>query len=78
MEDRDLQLIQKYREKDDMLSKLYEEHVDYERELEKFNNKPFLSADEEMERKTLQKKKLRGRDHIELILSKYRKIEQMS
>ena len=78
MEERDLELIKKYREQDEMLSKLYEEHVDFERQLEDYNNRSYLSPHEEIERKTIQKKKLMGRDQIEAILSRYRKAERMS
>ena len=78
MEQRDLELIQKYKEQDEQLQKLYDEHVDYEKQLDTYNDKSYLTPAEEMERKTLQKKKLLGRDQIESILSKYRKMEKMS
>jgi uncharacterized protein len=72
MEQRDLQLIEKYQSMDDMLARLYRQHVEFEQQLEHFNKKQFLSPVEELERKTLQKKKLQGRDQIESILTKYR------
>lgn len=78
MEDRDLELIRKYQESDEKLNKLFRQHIDFERELERLNGKPYLSPNEEVERKTIQKKKLLGRDMIELILRKYRKMENMS
>ncbi len=72
MEARDLELIKRHISSDNALKSLYDEHVDFERQLEKFNNKPFLTPQEEMERKLLQKKKLHGRDMIEEILKEYR------
>lgn len=73
MERRDLQLIEKYSVVDKVLDSLYREHKEFERQLEKYNNKPFLTPNEELERKTLQKRKLKGRDQIEGILTKYRR-----
>lgn len=73
MEKRDLELIQKYVASDKTLEALYKEHIVFERQLEKYNNKPFLTPGEEMERKNLQKLKLVGRDQIEGILRDYRK-----
>ncbi len=78
MEQRDVELIQRYVTNDKNLEALYREHLDYERQLEKLNNKPYLTPVEEVERKNLQKKKLRGRDEIEQILAQYRKQETLS
>lgn len=78
MERRDLDLIEQHLNKDEKLTMLYKEHLDFERALEKYNSKPYLTPQEEMERKTLQKKKLHGRDLIESILNGYRKKESLS
>lgn len=78
MEQRDLELIDKYKNSDNHLGKLYNEHVDFEKQLDQYNNKSYLTANDEMQRKTLQKKKLLGRDQIETILAKYRKTEKLS
>ena len=78
MEQRDLELIKKYRESDELLGKLYDEHIDFEKQLDEFNNKSYLTPDDEVQRKMIQKKKLLGRDQIESILAKYRKMEKMS
>jgi len=75
MEQYDLELISKHMVNDEALGMLYREHVDFERRLEKYNNKPFLTPSDEIERKNLQKKKLLGRDMIEEILRRYRKID---
>jgi len=78
MEKQDLEIIEKHITDDHMLASLYNEHLEYERVLEKFNNKPYLTPSEEVERKNLQKKKLMGRDRIEMILREYRKKESLS
>lgn len=78
MEQRDLELIEKHMVNDQVLAGLFKEHQDFERRLEKFNSKPFLTPTEEVERKNLQKLKLIGRDRIEGILQRYRKTGTLS
>lgn len=73
MEKTDLELIEQWKERDSDLRKLWEEHLEYEEQLESFNKRVYLSPTEQMERKTLQKKKLQGRDQIERILSRIRR-----
>ncbi len=73
MEQRDLELIKEHLSENDALKTLYDEHLDFERKLEKFNNKPALTPSEEIEKKNIQKLKLRGRDKIEIILQSYRR-----
>lgn len=73
MEDRDLQLIEEWKGKDSELKRLWQEHLDYEEQLERFNKRLYLTTAEEVERKTIQKKKLRGRDEIERILVQIRR-----
>ncbi len=72
MEKRDIELIQKFVAKDKELSMLYKEHLEYEKELEKLENKSYLTVQEQMERTEIKKKKLVGRDKIEMLLGKYR------
>jgi uncharacterized protein YdcH (DUF465 family) len=47
---------------------LYEEHLLLEKELLKINQKTFLTAEEEIERKKVQKLKLAGKDEMDRIL----------
>jgi uncharacterized protein YdcH (DUF465 family) len=75
MEDDDLTLIERYVPQDPELRKRVEEHAEFERKIEEFNEKPYLSPEETLERKRLQKLKLAGRDRIEEILAKYRHYE---
>jgi uncharacterized protein YdcH (DUF465 family) len=72
MEETDLQLIRKLIPKDKVLKKLWDEHLEYEEKLEQFNKRRYLSTEEEMRRKELQKLKLQGKDKIEEILRRYR------
>ena len=57
---------------------MWNEHREYERQLEDFNRRPYLTAAETIERKRLQKLKLAGRDRIEQILAQHRQKENMS
>jgi len=52
--------------------KLYEEHLIFEKELGKLDERPHLSPEEVIERKKVQKLKLAGRDEMESILSEKR------
>ena len=78
MEREDLDLIEQLTERDPELKKFWDDHLEYERQLEGFNRRPYLTAAETMERKRLQKLKLAGRDRMEQILAKYRQKEKMS
>ena len=49
-----------------------EQHAKYEEILEDLNSKVYLTPDEEIEKKTLQKKKLIGKEKIYQIISKYK------
>ena len=73
MEKQDLDLINRYIQEDPQLKRYMDEHLEFERLLEEYNRRPYLTAEESLERKRLQKMKLAGRDKIEQILAKYRK-----
>jgi uncharacterized protein len=72
MEEADLQLIRKLIPKDKALKGLWDEHQGYEEKLEQLNKRRYLSTEEEIRRKEIQKLKLQGKDKIEEILRKYR------
>lgn len=72
MEPQDREMIQSHLKRDKELALLYREHIDYEKQLAKLDNKLFLTPQEEVLRKELQKKKLLGKDRIENILRRYR------
>jgi len=66
------ELKEKLMEEDPEFRALVEEHEDFERILEDFNRKPYLTPAEEIERKNIQKQKLKGKDKMERILKKHR------
>jgi uncharacterized protein YdcH (DUF465 family) len=72
MEKRDEELILSLIERDAELRRHYDEHREFEKQLDVYNGKGYLSADEEMERKRIQKLKLAGKDRIMEILHRHR------
>lgn len=72
MEAKDEQLILSLVDRDSELKRLHTEHVVLEKQLAQLNHKGFLNADEEVERKRLQKVKLAGKDRMMEILNRYR------
>lgn len=72
MDSKDLDVIQRHVGEDENLEVLYKEHVSYEKQLAKLDSKLFLSPQEELQKKELQKKKLIGKDRLEALLKKYR------
>jgi uncharacterized protein YdcH (DUF465 family) len=77
MEKNDLDLIAQWEDRDPELKRYLAEHREFERVLDELNKRPYLTAQETMERKRLQKLKLAGRDKIEQILAKYRGKEKV-
>lgn len=65
-------MIMDHLEKNGELKNLWDEHLEFERQLEKIDRKPFLSPEEKVERKRLQLAKLAGKTRIEAILADYR------
>ena len=72
MEKKDEELIQSLLEHDAELKQYYEEHVVLEQQLAEFNRKLYLTPEQEIEKKELQKRKLIGKDRIMQILDKHR------
>jgi hypothetical protein len=73
MEKRDEELIQSLLERDAELKRYYEEHIELELQLAQLQGKPFLTPEEEIEKKRIQKVKLAGKDRIMEILGRYRR-----
>lgn len=72
-----MELIEQLMERDPELKQYMEKHREYEKLLDGFNRRPYLTGAETMERKRLQKLKLAGRDRIEQILAQYRQKENL-
>jgi len=75
MEQRDLELLEKYCAQDAELKTLWEEHLLYEQQLEKLEKKSFLPPNEGKVVKEIKKKKLSGKTKIQAILDRYKSME---
>ncbi len=75
MESNDIALIEKYGIEDPELRDLWDQHMEYEKMLEKMESKPYLSPTQHQEMKQLKKKKLAGKTKLEFLLDKYRQME---
>jgi hypothetical protein len=73
MEQQDLELVSAHLAHDEELKALWEEHVGFEKILERYAGKAALSPAEELEVKEYKKKKLAGKTKIQSLLEKYRK-----
>jgi hypothetical protein len=73
MERTDELLIERYIQQDGELKKHVENHRKLEVALEDYNKRIYLTPQEEIEKKKMQKLKLASKDRIYLILAKYKK-----
>ncbi|MBE0504206.1 MAG: YdcH family protein [Desulfuromonadales bacterium] len=73
MQQYDESLVQQLFEDNPRFRRLYEEHQILERDLERLTAKDYLSSEDELEKKRVQKLKLAGKDEMELI---YRQMTQ--
>ena len=65
-------VIARLRQEDIEFRRLLDEHQQYESQLEAYAHLPYLSSEQEMERKRLQKLKLQGKDRMLVILQQHR------
>jgi hypothetical protein len=72
MDAKDEALIAEVAKDNDELKKLWEEHLEYKQKIGELDRRPYLTPDQTLERKRLQKFKLAGKDRIEEILGHYR------
>ena len=66
------ELLKKYAESDPELKELLDEHVLFEKQLEKLESKEYLTPQEQQTVKQLKKQKLDGKTRMYAILDKYR------
>jgi hypothetical protein len=71
MEHREEELIRQHLNHDDELRALYAEHLELKHKLEVFRNKIYLTNEEEVEEKRIQKLKLASKDRMMAILGRY-------
>ena len=68
MEQKDQTLIQKLCDENPRFRLLYEEHLIFEKQLRALDDRVYLTPEEEMDRRRMQKLKLAGKDEMEMIL----------
>ncbi len=71
MEPYEIELIEKYRDVDEELDRLWQQHLKYKKEVEELVNKPYLTPEEDMRLKEIKKKKLAGKTKIINIIKRY-------
>jgi uncharacterized protein YdcH (DUF465 family) len=64
-------LLERIRQENAEFCRLLEEHQQYEIQLASYNDLRFLTSEQELERKRLQKLKLQGKDRMFVILRQY-------
>ncbi len=72
MEAKEEALIRSLVDTDRELRQYYDEHVELKKRLEDLRQKPFLTEEEEIEQKRIQKQKLAGKDRMMEILARHR------
>lgn len=72
MDDLDQTLVQQMFDSNPRFRLLYEEHLLLEKELQNLDSRPYLTPEEEVERKKVQKLKLAGKDEMVRILRAHR------
>ena len=64
-------LLEKVQGENEEFKKLYQEHLDLKVRVEELNKMQFLSPEQELEKKTVQKQKLKGKDRMSQIIEQY-------
>jgi uncharacterized protein YdcH (DUF465 family) len=72
MEKQDEELIRSLLDRDPELKQYYQEHIELEKQLARLQHKHYLTPEEDLEKKRIQKMKLAGKDRIMEILGRYR------
>ena len=72
MDVKEEELIRSLLDTDPELCQHYEEHSQLKQRLQELRGKPFLTEEEEVEEKTIQKQKLAGKDRIMEILARHK------
>lgn len=75
MEVRDVELLEKHLHHDDNLKALWDEHILFEKRLQKLESKQFLTPQEEISVREIKKQKLEGKTKIQIMLDRYRELE---
>lgn len=73
MEEQELGVIQRLCDESPRYRRLFEEHMLLERELQTLEQRQYLSPEEELQRKTVQKLKLAGKDEMAHIMRTWKR-----
>lgn len=73
MDQQELELLETYSATDPELKSLWEDHVLYEKQVEKLESKAFRSPTEEQTLKQLKKQKLEGKTQLMAVLDRLKK-----
>lgn len=73
MEAREEERIRSLLDVEPELRRHYDEHVQLKQRLRELRDKPFLTEEEEVEEKKIQKRKLAGKDRMMEILARYKR-----
>lgn len=76
MDQHELDLLEKYAPQDPELKSLWEDHLLFEKQVEKLESKSFLTPSEQQSLKLLKKQKLEGKTKLMDILDRLRKEEK--
>jgi uncharacterized protein YdcH (DUF465 family) len=68
MPEKDQDLIQRLSEENPRFRKLHEEHLLFEKKLQEYDEMTYISDEEDIERKKIQKLKLAGKDEMQAML----------
>ena len=69
--DIDPTLLEKVQGENEEFKKLYQEHMELKHRVEELNKMSFLTPEQELEKKTVQKQKLKGKDRMSQIIEQY-------
>lgn len=72
MERHEEELVQQHAVHDEELKTLYHDHQELKHQLEAFRNKVYLTPEEEIEKKRIQKLKLASKDRMMELLNRHR------
>jgi uncharacterized protein YdcH (DUF465 family) len=72
MAENGMDLVQRLSEENPRFRKLHEQHLLFEKQLQEMDDRNYLTPEEDLERKKIQKLKLAGKDEMEAILRDYR------
>ncbi len=64
-------LLEKIQNENNEFKKLYEKHAQLKHRVEELNHMKFLSPEQEVEKKTIQKQKLKNKDRMTEIIDQY-------